>query len=103
MKKMKKIIIAGFVALMASASMADLLTQFFSPNYVSGPVNGVGVSGGVVPFSMTTPRSPSANYTGPVYYGGAKASVAMSAGNWGVANSTPDYLNGSVTGHRCPA
>lgn len=93
--------IVVLVALMASVSLADLLTQFFATDYVSANVTAAGVTNGWVPFSMSTPRSPSStNYTGPVYYGGATGSVAIAAGNWAVANGSSggqDYLSGSLS------
>ena len=81
-------------ALMARPASADLLASFASNStYVTVNQNGQGVSGGAVAWSDSSARSPAANYTGPVYYGGATGSLAITAAGMGVANSTPDYMN----------
>ena len=76
---------------------ADLVVNFATNStYVTVNQNGQGVVGGAVPWSLSNPRSPAANYSGPVYYGGATGSTAISAGTFTFANSTPDYINASA-------
>ncbi|MGE9291262.1 MAG: hypothetical protein ACQKBT_09745 [Puniceicoccales bacterium] len=59
------------IATAATASAQEIVDWDAGDGYVSGWVNGTGLSGGTVPFSDTIARSPSSDYTGGTYYGGA--------------------------------
>jgi hypothetical protein len=88
--------IAAGVVLAARICGADLLVNFYTNNtWVTGNTTGQGISGGAVAWSLSNPRNPAANYTGPTYYGGATGSVAIGASGFSVVNATPDYLNAS--------
>ena len=64
-QNMKKVIVMLLLGVLTAVSQADLLVELGSADYVTANQNAVGLSGGWVPFSMTTARSPGANYTGP--------------------------------------
>jgi hypothetical protein len=90
--QMKSMFITLF--LFAGVVRADLLVNFpTNAAWVTVNQNGQGVSGGAVAWSLSSARSPLANYSGPVYYGGATGSLALTVNGMGVANATPDYLN----------
>ena len=54
--------------------LVDLPTN---ATYVAGNQNGQGVSGGAVPWSLISPRSPASGYSGIPYYDGMTGSLAV--------------------------
>jgi hypothetical protein len=98
---MKKMMMLGALVLsLFTVAQADLLVDFGTNlNYVTANANNQGRTGtpSAVPFSMTSVRSPAAGYTGPIFYGGATGSVAITT--WVVAQSATigDYISASGT------
>jgi len=89
--------VAYSVLVLALATRAEVLVSF-GGDYVSANVNCQGLSAGLVPWSMDSPRNPASDYTGPEFYGGAVVdNDGGGTGGWAqwrlVQSGPPDYLN----------
>jgi len=85
------------VLVLALAARAEVLVSF-NGDYVSGNTACQGLSAGLVPWSMDSPRSPASGYSGPEFYGGAIVeNDGGGSGGWAqwriVQSGPPDYLN----------